>query len=39
MASTGSSDSFGAKGTLDVAGASYEVLRLSAVEGAADLSY
>ncbi len=36
MAST---DSFGAKGTLDVAGTSYEVFRLSAVEGAADLPY
>ena len=39
MASTGSANSFGAKGTLDVAGASYEVFRLSAVEGAADLPY
>jgi aconitate hydratase len=37
--SSGSSDSFGAKGTLEVAGASYEVFRLSAVEGAADLPY
>jgi aconitate hydratase len=32
-------DSFGAKGTLDVAGTSYEVFRLNAVEGAADLPY
>ena len=32
-------DSFGAKGTLDVAGTTYEVFRLSAVEGAADLPY
>ncbi|MCW2665756.1 MAG: acnA [Frankiales bacterium] len=32
-------DSFGARGTLDVAGTSYEVFRLSAVEGAADLPY
>ncbi len=39
MASTGSSDSFGAKGTLDLGDASYEVFRLSAVEGAADLPY
>ena len=37
--STSSLDSFGAKGTLDVAGTSYEVFRLSAVEGAADLPY
>ena len=28
-----SSDSFGAKGTLDVDGRSYEIYRLSAVEG------
>jgi aconitate hydratase len=32
-------DSFGAKGTLEVAGQSYDVFRLSAVEGAADLPY
>ena len=32
-------DSFGAKGTLDVGGTSYDVFRLSAVEGAADLPY
>ncbi len=34
-----SPDSFGAKGTLDVGGTTYEVYRLSAVEGAADLPY
>ena len=34
-----STDSFGAKGTLDVGGTSYEVFRLSAVDGAADLPY
>ena len=34
-----SKDSFGAKGTLEVDGASYEVFRLNAVEGAADLPY
>ena len=43
MARTGSPDrssnSFGAKGTLDVGDAAYEVFRLSAVEGAADLPY
>ena len=32
-------DSFGAKGTLDVGGTSYDVFRLSAVEGSADLPY
>ncbi|MDP3712506.1 MAG: aconitate hydratase [Mycobacteriales bacterium] len=32
-------DSFGAKGTLEVEGQSYDVFRLSAVEGAADLPY
>ena len=32
-------DSFGAKGTLTVGGQSYDVFRLSAVEGAADLPY
>ncbi len=32
-------DSFGAKGTLDVEGQSYDVFRLSAVDGAADLPY
>ncbi len=32
-------DSFGARGTLEVGGSSYEVYRLSAVEGAADLPY
>ena len=32
-------DSFGAKGTLDVGGQSYDVFRLSAVDGAADLPY
>ncbi|MFN2537720.1 MAG: aconitase family protein, partial [Mycobacteriales bacterium] len=32
-------DSFGAKGTLEVGGQSYDVFRLSAVEGAADLPY
>ncbi|MBC7679035.1 MAG: aconitate hydratase, partial [Pseudorhodobacter sp.] len=32
-------DSFGAKGTLDVGGTSYDIFRLSAVEGAADLPY
>ena len=34
-----STDSFGAKGQLDVGGTSYEVFRLDAVEGAADLPY
>ena len=34
-----STDSFGAKGTLDVGGTSYEVFRLSAVPGAEDLPY
>ena len=34
-----SSDSFGARGSLDVDGTSYEVFRLSAVDGAADLPY
>jgi aconitate hydratase len=34
-----SKDSFGARSTLDVAGTSYEVFRLDAVEGAADLPY
>ncbi len=34
-----STDSFGAKGTLDVGGTAYEVFRLSAVDGAADLPY
>ncbi len=32
-------DSFGARGTLDVGGTSYDVFRLSAVHGAADLPY
>jgi len=32
-------DSFGAKGTLTVGDTSYEIFRLSAVEGAADLPY
>jgi aconitate hydratase len=32
-------DSFGAQGTLDVGGQSYDVFRLSAVDGAADLPY
>jgi aconitate hydratase len=32
-------DSFGAKGTLEVGGQSYDVFRLSAVEGASDLPY
>jgi len=32
-------DSFGAKGTLDVGGTSYDIFRLSAVEGAANLPY
>jgi aconitate hydratase len=32
-------DSFGAKGTLEVGSESYDVFRLSAVEGAADLPY
>ncbi|MGP7961061.1 aconitate hydratase AcnA [Sanguibacter sp. A247] len=32
-------DSFGAKGTLDVGGNSYEIFRLSAVEGVARLPY
>ena len=32
-------DSFGARGTLDVGGTSYDVFRLSAVQGAADLPY
>ena len=34
-----SQDSFGAKGTLVVGGTSYDVFRLSAVEGAGDLPY
>ncbi|MFP5218983.1 MAG: aconitate hydratase [Actinomycetes bacterium] len=34
-----SKDSFGARSTLDVGGTSYEVFRLDAVEGAADLPY
>ena len=34
-----STDSFGAKGSLDVGGTSYEVFRLSAVPGAEDLPY
>ena len=34
-----SKDSFGAKSTLDVAGTTYEVFRLDAVDGAADLPY
>ena len=36
---SGVTDSFGSKGTLDVAGTSYEVFQLSAVDGAADLPY
>ncbi len=32
-------DSFGAKGVLDVAGATYEIFRLSAVEGAENLPF
>jgi len=32
-------DSFGAKGTLDVGGTSYDIFRLSVVEGAANLPY
>ncbi len=36
MAST---DSFGAKGTLDVGGDEYEIFRLSAVDGADKLPY
>src|SRR5438067_6548597 len=32
-------DSFGARGTLEVAGTSYDVFRLSAVDGAGDLPY
>src|SRR5690349_24993353 len=32
-------DSFGAKGTLEVGGQSYDVFRLSAVDGAGDLPY
>src|SRR4028119_35633 len=32
-------DSFGARGTLEVGGSSYEVFRLSAVEGSADLPF
>jgi aconitate hydratase len=32
-------DSFGAQGTLEVGGQSYDVFRLSAVDGAADLPY
>ncbi|MCW2620629.1 MAG: acnA [Frankiales bacterium] len=40
MASTtGSKDSFGAKGTLSVGGVDHEIFRLSAVPGAADLPY
>ncbi|HWG94856.1 MAG TPA: aconitate hydratase [Mycobacteriales bacterium] len=34
-----SKDSFGARSTLDVGGTSYEVFRLDAVDGAADLPY
>src|SRR4028118_1571368 len=34
-----SQDSFGARSTLDVGDASYEVFRLDAVEGASDLPY
>src|SRR4028118_346740 len=34
-----SQDSFGARSTLDVGDASYEVFRLDAVDGAADLPY
>ncbi|MFD1848097.1 aconitate hydratase, partial [Arthrobacter flavus] len=34
-----SMDSFGAKGTLDVAGVRYEVFRLDAVEGSGKLPY
>ena len=34
-----SSDSFGARSTLEVGDASYEVFRLDAVEGSADLPY
>ncbi len=34
-----SQDSFGAKGTLQVGGTSYDVFRLTAVQGAADLPY
>ena len=34
-----SSNSFGARGTLEVGGTSYEVFRLSSVDGAADLPY
>ncbi len=34
-----SQDSFGAKGTLEVDGTSYDVFRLATVEGAADLPY
>jgi aconitate hydratase len=34
-----SQDSFGARSTLDVGGTSYEVFRLDAVDGAADLPY
>ncbi len=37
--STGSVDSFGAKGTLEVGGESYEIFRLSAVEGSQRLPF
>ncbi len=39
MTSPASSDSFGAKGSLDVGGTGYGIYRLSAVEGAAELPY
>ncbi|MBL8932232.1 MAG: aconitate hydratase [Kineosporiaceae bacterium] len=39
MTNPSSKDSFGAKGTLDVGGTSYEIHRLSAVDGAADLPF
>ena len=34
-----SQDSFGARGTLDVGGTSYDIFRLASVDGAADLPY
>jgi aconitate hydratase len=37
--STGSADSFGARGTLEVGGRSYEIFRLSAVEGSQRLPF
>ena len=37
--STGSTDSFGARSTLEVGGESYEIFRLDKVEGAARLPY